>query len=76
MTWLPNQLFAVMELMREVWESITVEERDAQGKTVNEMMDNVYESYDKLQKEVQRWCQERDPKASQAEAEALRRLEA
>ncbi|EME39467.1 Indoleamine 2,3-dioxygenase family protein [Dothistroma septosporum NZE10] len=75
-TWLPNQLFAVMELMREVWESITVGERNVQGKTVNEMMDNVYESYDKLQKEVQRWCQERDPKASQAEAEALRRLEA
>ncbi|KAF2168777.1 hypothetical protein M409DRAFT_52791 [Zasmidium cellare ATCC 36951] len=65
-TWLPNQQFAVMELMREVWESITPAERDVQGKTVNEMMETVYDSYDKLQKEVEKWCQERDPKASQA----------
>lgn len=58
-TWLPNQLFAVMELMREVWESISDEEKTAQGKMVNEMMENVYDSYDKLRKEVDRWCSER-----------------
>lgn len=58
-TWLPNQLFAVMELMREVWEGISVEERRAQGKGVNEMMENVYDSYEKLDKEVERWCHER-----------------
>lgn len=62
-TWLPNQLFAVMELMREVWESISGEQRIAQGKTVNEMMDNVYDAYDKLRKEVERWCQEKEERA-------------
>lgn len=58
-TWLPNQLFAVMELMRKVWESVSVSEKAEQGKVVNEMMENVYESYEKLDKEVERWCQDR-----------------
>lgn len=58
-TWLPNQLFAVMELMRSVWEGIEVEERRTAGSGVNEMMENVYESYGKLKREVERWCQER-----------------
>lgn len=58
-TWLPNQLFAVMELMRSVWESIGEEEKREQGKMVNEMMENVYDSYEKLDKEVERWCQDR-----------------
>jgi len=58
-TWLPNQLFAVMELMRKVWESVSASEKAEQGKVVNEMMENVYESYEKLDKEVERWCQDR-----------------
>ncbi|SMR54988.1 unnamed protein product [Zymoseptoria tritici ST99CH_1E4] len=58
-TWLPNQLFAVMGLMREVWESVVVKEREGLGKTVNEMMENVYEQDAKLRKEVDKWCQER-----------------
>ncbi|PPJ52658.1 hypothetical protein CBER1_10871 [Cercospora berteroae] len=58
-TWLPNQLFAVMELMREVWEGVSEEEREMQGKGVKEMMENVYDSYEKLDKEVERWCHER-----------------
>ena len=58
-TWLPNQLFAVMELLRNVWESVCESEKAEQGKTVNEMMENVYDSYEKLDKEVERWCQDR-----------------
>lgn len=58
-TWLPNQLFAVMGLMQSVWESIPEPDRVAQGKTVNEMMANVYDSDDKLHKEVDKWCKER-----------------
>lgn len=65
-TWLPNQLFAVMELMRTVWQGLSAEEQVNAGKTVNEMMENVEDQRDKLQKEVERWCQERDPAASQA----------
>ena len=58
-TWLPNQLFAVMELMRGIWEAIPESDRQKQTKSVVEMMGNVYDQYDKLQKEVDRWCQER-----------------
>lgn len=59
-TWLPNQLFAVMDLMRAVWEGISTEEQQAQGKNVKEMMENVYDSYEKLDKEVGKWCQDRN----------------
>ncbi|EME80238.1 uncharacterized protein MYCFIDRAFT_56678 [Pseudocercospora fijiensis CIRAD86] len=59
-TWLPNQLFAVMELMRSIWETVDGPDREAQGKSVNEMMNNVYDSYEKLDKEVEKWCQDRD----------------
>lgn len=58
-TWLPNQLFAVMGLMQSVWESITPADQETQGKTVNEMMANVYDSDYKLHKEVEKWCKER-----------------
>ena len=58
-TWLPNQLFAVMDLMRNVWSGLSEEERAAAGKKVNEMMENVEDANEKLDKEVERWCQER-----------------
>jgi indoleamine 2,3-dioxygenase len=58
-TWLPNQLFAVMDLMRTVWAGVSEEDRAAQGKSVNEMMENVYDAYEKLDKEVGKWCQDR-----------------
>lgn len=58
-TWLPNQLFAVMDLMTSVWDGIS--EQDKRGVTpyVVEMMENVTEKRDQLQKEVDRWCSER-----------------
>ena len=58
-TWLPNQLFAVMDLMCEVWEGMGVEGQDEAGKGVQGMMDGVREQRGKLDKEVKRWCQER-----------------
>jgi len=58
-TWLPNQLFAVMDLMCEVWEEMGVEGRGEAGKGNEEMMDGVKEQRVKLDKEVKRWCQER-----------------
>ncbi|WPH03072.1 Hypothetical protein R9X50_00594600 [Acrodontium crateriforme] len=57
-TWLPNQLIAVMDLMCEVWEGVAKEDHAALGKTV-EMMANVQDQREKLHIEVQRWCQER-----------------
>ena len=58
-TWLPNQLFAVMDLMVEVWEGIGSEGQSEAGKGVVEMMDGVREQRGKLDREVKRWCQER-----------------
>ena len=58
-TWLPNQLVAVMDLMSEVWEGMGVEGQDEAGKGVRGMMDEVMEQKGKLDKEVKRWCQER-----------------
>ncbi len=55
-TWLPNQLLAVMDLMNEVWEGT---KKDDVGKGVVEMMENVKEQRKKLDKEVEKWCQER-----------------
>ena len=58
-TWLPNQLFAVMDLMCAVWHEIADEEKSGIAKFVFEMMDNVEDQRDKLRKEVEKWCQER-----------------
>lgn len=63
-TWLPNQLLAVMDLMREVFIdsglAAAVERNGAQdSKVVKEMMDNVVLQQDKLDKEVKKYCCER-----------------
>ena len=58
-TWLPNQLFAVMGLMSETWDGISDEDKARVRKSVFEIMKNVEEQRAKLQKEVDRWCQER-----------------
>lgn len=58
-TWLPNQLQAVMKLMTSTWEGVSAEQRSEVSKDVVEMMENVVDQKDKLQKEVDRWCQER-----------------
>lgn len=57
-TWLPNQLTAVMDLMSEIWLTLD-HERDQVPRYIHEMMDNVEDQRDKLQKEVDRWCSER-----------------
>lgn len=58
-TWLPNQLFAVMDLMCEVWEGMGNGGQQEAGKGLEEMMEGVKEQRGKLDREVKRWCQER-----------------
>ena len=59
MTWLPNQLIAVMDLMSTVWNGIVQEDKGGIANFVFEMMNNVEDQRDKLRREVERWCQER-----------------
>jgi indoleamine 2,3-dioxygenase len=59
-TWLPNQLFAVMDLMLDVYRESALEEADdTDFKGLTDMMDRVREQRVKLGTEVQKWCQER-----------------
>ena len=63
-TWLPNQLLAVMDLMEEVFEGSGLAKLVEEGvgpevKVVKEIMDNVVLQKDKLDKEVKRYCSER-----------------
>jgi indoleamine 2,3-dioxygenase len=72
-TWLPNQLFAVMDLMESVYRESGLEEAASGGTgetavdnpqvlqlpQVKEMMDNVVTQRDKLDKEVRKYCAER-----------------
>lgn len=48
-----------MDLMRTVWKGLSESERAESGKKVNEMMENVEDAREKLDKEVERWCLER-----------------
>lgn len=56
--WLPNQLFAVMELMQSVWEVVRAGGVEVEKHMVD-MMENVAEQREKLKVEVERWCDER-----------------
>lgn len=58
-TWLPNQLFAVMDLMTTVWKGIADADKEDQPRYVFDMMTNVTDQRAKLSREVDRWCQER-----------------
>ncbi|KAJ5273868.1 hypothetical protein N7478_008993 [Penicillium angulare] len=70
-TWLPNQLSAVMDLMVKVYdnhlapkEGVTIVEGQkdliaAHRKQVEPMMELVRDQRDKLAKEVEKWCKER-----------------
>jgi indoleamine 2,3-dioxygenase len=63
-TWLPNQLFAVMDLMEQVFVDSGLAKLVEQGegqeaKVVKEIMDNVALQKDKLDKEVRKYCSER-----------------
>ena len=58
-TWLPNQLFAVMDFMSATWDNICDEDKQGLQKHVFEMMENVADQKSKLQREVERWCVER-----------------
>lgn len=54
-TWLPNQLQAVMQAMVDVWEG----SGKKLGKQCEEIMDALYVQQDTLNKEVEKYCQER-----------------
>ncbi|OAP64073.1 indoleamine 2,3-dioxygenase [Fonsecaea erecta] len=65
-TWLPNQLFAVMDLMEDVYGESGLKRVVEQGtgettetRVVREMMQNVSSQRDKLDKEVKKYCAER-----------------
>ncbi|KAJ5782113.1 hypothetical protein N7457_003887 [Penicillium paradoxum] len=67
-TWLPNQLSAVMELMVKIYDThlapSDVADSDADlvavhRKQVEPMMELVRDQKEKLAREVERWCQER-----------------
>ncbi|RYO85062.1 hypothetical protein DL764_009232 [Monosporascus ibericus] len=56
-TWLPNQLQAVMEEMAEVYEAVGG--GTELGGECKDIMDLVYRQRDTLRKEVEKYCQER-----------------
>jgi indoleamine 2,3-dioxygenase len=58
-TWLPNQLFAVMDLMCEVWHGFGADGQARAAQGVHDMMEGVQEQREKLDREVKRWCRER-----------------
>lgn len=58
-TWLPNQLQAVMRAMTEVWEGSDKK----LGKTCEEVMEATYAQKETLRKEVEKYCEERGEKA-------------
>ncbi|ETI27106.1 hypothetical protein G647_09788 [Cladophialophora carrionii CBS 160.54] len=63
-TWLPNQLFAVMDMMQEVFVDSGLAECIKQDvgqevRMVREMMENVAMQREKLDKEVKKYCSER-----------------
>lgn len=55
-TWLPNQLQAVMEAMVEVWEK---NGKGGLGKRCETVMENLYVQRETLRKEVEKYCKER-----------------
>jgi indoleamine 2,3-dioxygenase len=55
-TWLPNQLQAVMEAMVEVWES---NGKGGLGKKCEDVMEALYTQRETLRKEVEKYCRER-----------------
>ncbi len=68
-TWLPNQLFAVMDLMESVYKDSglkrLVEEGNVDGrpevKVVKELMENAIMQRERLDKEVKKFCSESAP---------------
>lgn len=61
-TWLPNQLQAVMQAMVEVWEGSG---RNL-GRTCREVMEGVFVQRETLNKEVEKYCKERNVDVSKA----------
>lgn len=56
MTWLPNQLMAVMDAMVKVWDAF---DGKGLGKEVEDVMEALLVQKATLEKEVEKYCQER-----------------
>ena len=56
MTWLPNQLQAVMQAMVDVYEGAGRK----LGKECEEVMESLFVQKETLRKEVEKYCQERN----------------
>jgi indoleamine 2,3-dioxygenase len=61
-TWLPNQLQAVMQAMVEVWEA----SGRSLGRTCGEVMEGLFVQRETLNKEVEKYCKERNVDISKA----------
>lgn len=63
-TWLPNQLIAVMDLMETVYEESGLQSQCRDGKpelqAVGRLMANAHDQRAKLDKEVRKYCEERE----------------
>ncbi|EOO02662.1 putative indoleamine -dioxygenase family protein [Phaeoacremonium minimum UCRPA7] len=58
-TWLPNQLQAVLSEMISLYENITGGEQDKLGDQCETIMDLAYRQKETLKKEVEKYCEER-----------------
>ena len=63
-TWLPNQLFAVMDLMESVYAESGLQAQCRDGnpelQRIGSLMANVHDQRAKLDKEVRKYCEERE----------------
>ena len=59
MTWLPNQLQAVMQGMVDIWKA----SGRCLGRECEDVMDLLYVQKETLRKEVEKYCKEREVKA-------------
>lgn len=58
--WLPNQLFAVMELMQSVWDGMSQDEQQGSGVAVKTMVEEMQKKREALYEEVDKWCRGRE----------------
>lgn len=58
-TWLPNQLFAVLDMMKWCWENAGEMGWQSEMRGCEDVMQKALEQRDTLRKEVEKYCQER-----------------
>lgn len=58
-TWLPNQLFAMMEVMQQTWDDLSNEDKLSAGIDAKDLMEDMATKRQKLHAEVAKWCTEK-----------------